>query len=78
MIEDKLTHILGDWLRMYHYEQLTFEQMEQMMRGVWWLLSTNGAIHAEMAWNNETDKIKQAHERGLLKEVCNKAFSPHT
>ena len=74
-IEDKMPEMLSDWLRLYWTEKATFEEVENMMLGFGWFLSKNGAIHAQVVWNNETDKIKNAYQLGVLRDICQTVFS---
>lgn len=75
MIEDKLPAILADWLQEYGAERLNFEQLKERMTGIWWFLSKNGSIHAQIAWNNETGRIERMERKGLLKKICKKVNS---
>ena len=61
---------LMDWLKQLGRGDLTFEQLKERMKAIWWVLMKNNGHFALVAWNNHTRDIDEAHRTGKLEQVC--------
>lgn len=66
---------LMDWLKQLGRGDITFDQLSERMKAVWWVLMKNNGHYCLVAWNNMTQDIKEAHKKGKLEEICKQLLS---